>query len=107
MGPHQEISGLLIALCHILDQVAQLLGSEIVAFEIGYQPAATADDHGVKGMHKKCFIRIKGHIEAPAELLDVRNRSCQEMPSASVRIPGAGILSKSIWLVMNRIDDDC
>lgn len=53
----------LVARSQSLDQIPELLSAEVVAVQIGGQASVAANDDGVKGVHKKRFVRIKRHIE--------------------------------------------
>ena len=94
------------ALEHALDQVAELLGGELISFEIGRQPSLTIDDQRVQRMNQLSFIREKGDAESFTEFLDFCGRAGQKVPTFRVKVPRARVLGERFRLVMDGVEAD-
>ena len=53
----REHSGLVSAVDHSLHEVPQLLRRELIAIDVGGQPAGAIDDDGMKGMSEQALGR--------------------------------------------------
>ena len=94
------------ALEHALDQVAELLGGELISFEIGRQLSLAIDDQRVQRMNQLSFIREKGHSEPFTEFLDFCGRPGQKAPPFCVNVPRARVLGERFRLVMDGVEAD-
>src|ERR1700729_878646 len=63
-----------------LYKIAQLLGAELVALEVGRQLALAVNDEGVHGMRQSPLIRPEVQAKPAAHRLYVNRRSGQKMP---------------------------
>src|SRR6516165_4537727 len=94
------------ALEHALDQVAELLGGELISFEIGRQLSLTIDDQRVQRMNQLPFIGEEGHSKSFTEFLNFRGRAAQKVPPFRVNVPGASVLGECVRLVMDGVEAD-
>ena len=66
-----------------VDQVAQLLRGETVAFNVGRKFSLAVDNGGMKRVHQQRLIGIEVHIEFSRYLLNLEQWTSKKVPSES------------------------
>src|ERR1700733_3044719 len=89
-----------------LHQIAELLSSELVAFEIRCQVPSAIDDDGVERMRQQALLAPEVHAKHTGDLLDLGQRPGEEVPNCGVRLPDGGVLSQYRTLIVLRVDGD-
>lgn len=87
-----------------LDEVAELLRGEAVAFEVGGEPSVAVDDNCVQRMREHAFAVPEIHAEHLGDLPDAGQRASEEMPVAGISLPGVGILREGPAAVVLGVD---
>src|SRR3954451_23075054 len=98
-------SGLILLLEQGIEQVAQLLRSETVAFNVGRESSLAINNGGMKRVHQQRLIRIEVHIELSCHLLNLRQGTGEEVPAVRIRFPDVSIVGQSFRSVVCRIDN--
>lgn len=91
---------------HVLDEIAELLRREFVAFEICYQFAFAIEYRGMEGMDVETFVRVIVHVEIVADLLHLIEGAGENMPAFRVSVPFWRIAREGLRLVVAGVDDD-
>jgi len=89
-----------------LDEVAELLGGELVAFEIGGDFAGAVDHHRVKHMRQQSFVLPEVQAEAAGHLLHFRLGAREEVPLFRVGFPRLGVTREDLGPIVDGVDRD-
>src|ERR1700728_3626675 len=81
------------------NQVAELVGCELVALDIGHQSPPSINDGGVQRMIHEPFIWEIVHPKHVANVLHVRYGASQKVPRGRVGVPSPGIFGENIRAV--------
>jgi hypothetical protein len=96
-----------IAYQNALHQVAELIGSELISFEIGDQIPIAINHQSVEGVGHQPFVWPETDAEPGAELLDLVGGAGQQVLALWIRVPGLAILRHHFGRVVGRFECNC
>src|ERR1035438_8025822 len=89
-----------------LNQVAQLLGGELISLQVGHDLSLAIDHCGMEGMGEEAFVFPEVHAKQSGHAFDLGHGAGQEVPGVRVGLPDARILGKRLALIVFGIDND-
>lgn len=90
-----------------LNQIGELVGGELIAFDVGYELPLAINDGCVQGMTHEAFIGEIIDSEQICYALNIRNTSSKKMPGGRIRFPILGVVGQflgpvSLWIKGHR-----
>src|SRR5579871_1791464 len=90
-----------------LDQIGELVGGELIAFDVGYEFSLAIDDGRVQRVIHQAFIGEVIDSEQIRDALNIRNRPSKKMPGGRIRFPVLSIVGQFLRPVSLRVKCHC